>query len=138
MAFSNQELDAIYTRTNGRCHICGMKLARRNYGTRGAKAAWHVEHSIPKAAGGTDHRNNLYAACIYCNLQKSDGTSRSARARNGRTRAPLSIKMRGKKRAENAWSGAGIAGVAALLLAPEFVLLGIAAGAFLGHSVEVD
>lgn len=138
MSFSDQELDAIYARTSGRCHICGTKLARSNYGIRGAKAAWHVEHSIPKAAGGTDHMNNLYAACIECNLEKSDGTTKSARARNGRTRAPLSPKMRAKKRAENAWSGAGIVGVATLLLVPELTLLGIAAGAILGHSIDVE
>jgi len=34
--------------------------------------ATHVDHIIPVAAGGTDHPDNLTAACARCNQLKSD------------------------------------------------------------------
>jgi hypothetical protein len=52
MAFNEAELNQIYDRTTGRCHICHKKLAFRNYGAVGVRAAWEVEHSIPQAKGG--------------------------------------------------------------------------------------
>lgn len=138
MAYTQQDLDAIYARTNGRCHICGMKLARKNYGNASTKAPWHVEHSIPRAVGGTDHRNNLFAACIDCNLEKSDGSTRSARRRNGRTRSPLSRKMKTTVRNRRGLTGAAVLGTAGWLIAPELMLVGAAAGALLGHFMDVD
>lgn len=77
MGYSIERQREIYERTNGRCHICRKQLAWCNYGVLGTHGAWEVEHSIPRAAGGTDHLNNLYPACIGCNRSKGDGSTRS-------------------------------------------------------------
>src|SRR5207249_7028843 len=78
------DLNAIYDRTSGYCHICHRKLAFYNYGIVDAKGAWEVEHSRPRALGGTHHGNNKYAACIPCNREKGHRFStRTMRARNG-------------------------------------------------------
>jgi len=75
MAFSSEQLNQIYNRTSGYCHICHKKLAFKNYGVFGARGAWEVEHSNPQAKGGTNRLNNLYPACITCN--RSKGASRT-------------------------------------------------------------
>ncbi|MGH7298189.1 MAG: HNH endonuclease, partial [Polyangiaceae bacterium] len=70
MRYSKTERRAIYDRTSGKCHLCGSKRAFKNYGTQGARGAWTVDHSMARAAGDTDHGNNLYVACISCNSSK--------------------------------------------------------------------
>lgn len=54
-------------------------LRRDNFSCRycGAKAPFvelHVDHVIPRRHGGTDDPWNLTAACVECNLGKTDGT----------------------------------------------------------------
>jgi hypothetical protein len=85
---NTERLNAIYDKTDGYCHLCHRKFAFKNYGIRNAKGGWHIEHSIARANGGTDHLNNLYAACIPCNEDKGIQHTRSVRNRNGVTRAP--------------------------------------------------
>ena len=116
MAYSNDQLTDIYERTDGHCHICTKKLSRKNYAQFGERGAWEVEHSRARALGGTDAPSNRYAACIRCNRSKGCGSTRSARARNGRRCAPLSKVRRAEERTTNA------------------VLVG-GAGAVLGHQV---
>jgi len=129
--------DMIYDRTAGRCHICGKRLARKNYGKHGQRGAWEIEHSVARARGGSDHGNNLYPACISCNRAKGTVTSRTARARNGRTRAPLSKQRRGQVRASRAVGG-GLLGLAAagLVGAPLLIPAGIAA--VVGYALDPE
>ena len=131
-------LERIYERTEGRCHLCRKKLSRRNYGLLGRRGAWEVEHSTARANGGTDHGNNLYAACIACNRQKGTLSTRAARARNGYTRAPYPKKQRTR----NAITGATIGSVALGVLFPQYRLLswvvGAAVGALAGSKAEPD
>ena len=54
MSFDFERREQIFGKTDGDCHICGKKLAWSNYGIVGARAAWEVEHSVPRSAGGTD------------------------------------------------------------------------------------
>lgn len=144
MAYDKETLRTIYNRTSGYCHLCRKKLSFTNYGRAGEKGAWHVEHSIPQAKGGTDHGNNLYAACIDCNLEKGTHTTQTARAWNDRSRAPLSRKKRSEARTNNAIAGGIIGGVigGALLglieLGPVGALIGAAIGAKAGHSIKPD
>ncbi len=138
MKYSDTLLDTIYDRTSGKCHICGKKLARLNYGLLDARGSWEVEHSIPVARGGTDHANNLFAACISCNRSKRDSTSRSARAHHGRSRAPYSSAQIKKVRTGNAISGGVIAGIATLIFVPELFLVGAIAGALVGYEINVE
>jgi len=67
----------VFVRSGGCCHYCGTPLR--------LDGAWHVEHQVPRALGGTDAPLNLVAACARCNLQKSDLTALefvAAKARN--------------------------------------------------------
>src|ERR1700682_2109048 len=106
--WNDDELNMIYDRTTGKCHLCHKQLAWSNYGRPGRRAAWHVDHSVALARGGADDLRNAYAACIRCNCSKQDGTNRSVRARSGLRRAPLSV---GKRREARVLNGAGGAGV---------------------------
>jgi hypothetical protein len=104
MAYSRKELRDIYERTHGRCHVCGSKRAFTNYGVTQARGAWHVDHSVPVANGGTDRRNNLYVACIGCNCAKGAKSTRSARRQYGRAAAPLS---KSAQKESDFWSAFG-------------------------------
>lgn len=129
--------DSIYDRTAGRCHICGKQLARSNYGRHGQRGAWEIEHSVARARGGSDHGNNLYPACIRCNRAKGTTTSRTVRARNGRTRAPLSLERQGEVRARRAVGGGLIGATAAGLIgAPILVPMGLAA--LVGYALDPE
>jgi 5-methylcytosine-specific restriction endonuclease McrA len=99
--FTSDRLNDIYDRTAGRCHICGRGTVFRNYGLVGAAGAWEVEHSRPRALGGTNRLNNLYCAHVGCNRAKGVRSTRAVRARYGRTRAPLSVTRRQTLAAEN-------------------------------------
>ena len=57
----------VFERSLGRCHYCSAELQ--------LQGPWHVEHMVPKALDGTDHPLNLVAACVKCNLEKSDRTA---------------------------------------------------------------
>lgn len=131
-------LKRIYDRTEGRCHLCRKKLSLRNYGLLGRRGAWEVEHSTARTNGGTDHGNNLYAACTVCNRQKGTLSTRAARARNGYKCAPYSKKHRTR----NAITGATLGSVALGVLFPQYRLLswvvGAAVGALAGSKAEPD
>ncbi len=129
--------DRIFDRTAGRCHICGKQLARCNYAAYGRRGAWEIEHSIPKARGGSDHGNNLYPACISCNRSKGTMTSRTARSRNGRTRAPLSLKKQAEVRTRRAVGG-GVLGAVAAGLAGVPILVPMGLAALLGYALDPE
>jgi 5-methylcytosine-specific restriction endonuclease McrA len=57
----------VFERSQGRCHYCHTPLM--------LDGKWHVEHMLPKALGGPDDPWNLVAACVTCNLTKSDQTA---------------------------------------------------------------
>jgi 5-methylcytosine-specific restriction endonuclease McrA len=136
--YSDEQRSRIYDKTSGYCHICKKKLAFTNYGRRGARGAWEVEHSVPRAAGGSHHGNNLYASCIPCNRTKGCGTTRTARRANGRTAAPLSRKARAEKRRGNAVVGAGAGALLGAMLGPAGIVVGGVVGALVGDAVKVD
>ena len=99
--WSDDDLNWIYDRTDGCCHLCGRKVHFHNYGCSGRVGAWEVEHSVPRACGGTDHRNNLFPACIPCNRGKQAATTRSVRGGNGLSRAPRSSREKALVRRAN-------------------------------------
>jgi hypothetical protein len=139
MAFDTQQLDQIYRRTSGYCHLCHKKLARCNYGQFGKRGCWEVEHSVPRANGGTDHMNNLFAACCDCNRDKSASTTRTARGWNGKTKAPMHPEKRAVARVENTVLGAIGAGLAGLFLGgPVLGFIGLITGGKIGNSLNPD
>lgn len=136
MAYREEALNRIYNRTDGYCHLCCRKLSFYHYACYGAKGAWEVEHSIPRSRGGTDHPNNLYAACIPCNREKSARTTRTVRSWNGRTRAPLSRTRKAQVRRSNTAKGAAIGGLIGFPVGPLGVLVCAAIGAHLGAGLD--
>lgn len=58
---------AIFEASKGQCHYCGTALE--------LTGKWHIEHQLPRALGGGDGGLNLVAACVPCNLGKSDRTA---------------------------------------------------------------
>jgi len=138
MAYDDLTLSRIYDRTSGYCHLCGKKMSFTNYGHPGRRGAWEVEHSNPRARGGTDHGNNLFGAHIKCNRAKSDFTTKTARGWHGKTRAPLSRENRKKARTSNAIAGGIIGGLLGAALGPLGVAIGGGIGAKIGHRVKPD
>ena len=138
MAYDVDQLERIFEKTNGRCHICRSQLNFDNYGKAGNSNAWEVEHSVPRAKGGTNHLNNLFASCVTCNRSKGSSTTRSARAKSGYKSAPLPKS----KKISNALTGGVLGAFATFLVPPHIrvatVLLGAVIGAVIGHEVEPD
>jgi HNH endonuclease len=139
MSFDNQILTRIYRRTSGYCHLCHTKLSLKNYGQRGKKGAWQVEHSVPRSKGGSDHLNNLFAACVSCNCDKSNKTTRTARGWNGKTSAPLNPEKRKQAKFDNGFAGAIAGGFAGGVIAgPIGLIIGAVTGACVGSSNNPD
>ena len=57
----------VFERSEGRCFYCGKALT--------LNGKWHIEHQMPRALMGPDDLINLVAACVPCNLAKSDQTA---------------------------------------------------------------
>jgi HNH endonuclease len=134
-----ERLDRIFDRTAGRCHICWGALAFRNYARFGERGAWEIEHSNPRCKGGSDRLCNLYAAHITCNREKGAMHTRTARAWNQQTRAPLSRLKRQEKREENTLAGAGIGALSgAAVGGPLGLVIGGILGAFFGDGIEPE
>lgn len=60
---SNTARVALFQAHDGRCHICGGKIA--------AGEAWEVEHVIPLAQGGDDDEANMRPAHAKCHKAKT-------------------------------------------------------------------
>ena len=50
-------------RANGRCEYCGLAQV-------GQEATFHIDHVVPRDAGGTTTLGNLALACVSCSLRK--------------------------------------------------------------------
>src|SRR5258707_15607218 len=108
---SAERLEMIFDRSAGRCHICWGTLAFKNYARFGERGAWEIEHSNPRCKGGSDRLCNLYAAHITCNREKGRMHTRTAKAWNDQTHAPLSRKKRAEKCEEKSWASASIGAI---------------------------
>jgi len=133
MSTDKNLLRRIYQKTDGYCHICHRKLSFQNYGRRNAKGVWQIEHSIARAKGGTDHFNNLFPACVKCNLEKGTMASRSARSNYGNTRAPHSKERKKRIKENNITAGAIIGGLIGLAAGPWGAAVGATVGGFIGN-----
>lgn len=138
MGYSAAQLNQIYDRTAGKCHLCSKKLAWCNYGTVDRRGAWEVDHSRARANGGTNHGNNLYAACVRCNRSKQHGSTRSVRRANGMTRAPLSSAQLEQRRQQNTLTGGAVGLFVGAIFGPAGMVLGSVLGAAAGADADVD
>lgn len=128
------QLRKIYDKTDGHCHLCHKKLSFSNYGKSGGMGAWNIEHSLPKAKGGTDNLNNLYAACIPCNIEKGTKHTKTIRKRNGVTRAPYNKDKKEKIRTNNTLAGAVGGALLGLYFGPVGLVVGSLIGGIIGES----
>lgn len=80
MAFSDERIDQVWDkgkRVRGKDPNLyrrdgeGNVIYRHSYGKQ-SDMAWEVDHSKPKAKGGTDHLNNLNPLQWEANREKSD------------------------------------------------------------------
>jgi HNH endonuclease len=51
-------------RADSRCEYCGLAQA-------GQEATFHIDHVIPRDAGGSSNAANLALACVSCSLRKA-------------------------------------------------------------------
>jgi len=129
-----ERLQKSYHMTDGYCHICHKKLSLSNYGVHGAKGSWHIEHSVAKANGGSDHMNNLFPACISCNIVKGTSQTKTARSQYGKSRAPYSKSKKQKIKSNNTTGGALIGGGIGLAVGgPVSGLIGSVVGGLIGN-----
>jgi len=93
MPFDLETIELVFEKSNGKCHYCGKQLSWQNHGRRDARGGWEIDHLKPRSRGGSDHLNNLVAACWTCNLDKSDFSSRTFK----RFAEPLKQERKWKK-----------------------------------------
>ena len=129
-----EKLYKIFQKTDGYCHICHRKLCLINYGIHGSKGAWQIEHSKAWANGGSDHMNNLYPACIPCNIDKGTRHIKTVRSQYGTTRAPYSKAKKQKLKNDSIADGALIGvSIGFALGGPAGGLIGSFIGGLLGN-----
>lgn len=54
---------AVVKRAGQRCEYCGLAQ-------QGQEATFHIDHVLPRAAGGPTAEDNLALACVSCSLHK--------------------------------------------------------------------
>lgn len=66
--------EAVWSITGGRCFYCDTELVKSgpiDVGAPGARGnIFHIDHIVPKDAGGPDHLSNYVPACHSCNSSK--------------------------------------------------------------------
>jgi hypothetical protein len=55
--------DEVVLRAGNRCEYCRLSQL-------GQEAAFHIDHVVPRAAGGPTTAGNLALACVSCSLRK--------------------------------------------------------------------
>lgn len=92
----------VVLRAVGRCEYCGLSQ-------EGQEATFHVDHILPKAAGGVTRAENLALACVSCSLRKE--ARRSAIEPNSGRRVALFHPRRQPWHDHFRWEGVRILGL---------------------------
>lgn len=90
----------VFHATGGRCFHCGKQLTEANRSS--GRGVWEPDHLRPHSQGGTNHADNLVAACKNCNRARSD---QSLRDFNGGTRRCEAFKNDGTRCSYNVAPG---------------------------------
>lgn len=64
--FTSADVKRLFGSQRGKCACCAVPLSKK----RGTRKAFHVDHIIPIAGGGTNWPHNLQLLCPLCNLKK--------------------------------------------------------------------
>lgn len=92
----------VVLRAGNRCEYC--RLAQQ-----GQEATFHVDHILPRAAGGRSGAANLALACVSCSLRKE--ARRSAIEPKSNRRVALFHPRRQRWRDHFRWEGLRIVGL---------------------------
>ena len=92
----------VVLRAGNRCEYC--RLAQQ-----GQEATFHVDHILPRAAGGRTGTANLALACVSCSLRKE--ARRSAIEPKSNRRVALFHPRRQRWRDHFRWEGLRIVGL---------------------------
>jgi hypothetical protein len=92
----------VVLRAGDRCEYC--RLAQK-----GQEATFHIDHILPKVAGGRTTAANLALACVSCSLRKE--ARRSAIEPNTNRRVALFHPRRQRWRDHFRWEGFRIVGL---------------------------
>lgn len=112
MPFDPETIELVFEKSDGKCHYCGKQLSWANYGRRDARGGWEIDHLKPRSWGGTDHLNNLVAACWTCNLDKSDSSSQTFK----HYAEPLKQERKSKKVEKAIVKAVGVAAIFGLVI----------------------
>ena len=92
----------VVSRAGNQCEYCGLSQ-------QGQEATFHIDHILPKSAGGRTHATNLALACVSCSLRKE--ARRSAIEPITHRRVPLFHPRRQRWRDHFRWDGFRIVGL---------------------------
>jgi 5-methylcytosine-specific restriction endonuclease McrA len=132
--FDDETKLKVYEKTDGCCHLCHKKIAKKNYGVIGTRGAWEVDHSKPASKGGSNHINNYQPACIPCNRKKGNSSTQSARRTHGVTALPKSKQQKTELRKRKVLGGAGTGAIVGMRFGPIGAIVGAVAGALIGSN----
>jgi hypothetical protein len=92
----------VVLRAGNRCEYCRLTQ-------KGQEATFHIDHILPKVAGGRTAAANLALACVSCSLRKE--ARRSAIEPNTNRRVALFHPRRQRWRDHFRWEGFRIVGL---------------------------
>lgn len=61
----------VWKKTGGKCSYCHKPLAHPYEEAKEGQESMHVDHVVPKSAGGPDHMLNYAPSCGPCNISKN-------------------------------------------------------------------
>lgn len=139
-SYSEEDLQLIFESSSGKCHLCLKPVRFEAYGQLSMEGAWEVDHSRPRAEGGSHHGNNLYPAHSTCNRRRGTRSAREVRAEHGYSRPPLSAKERKRFKHDRAMGGVAVGALAAASfgLGPIGIIGGALLLADVGHGLDPD
>ncbi len=82
MAFSQDVIDRVWKRQEGRCAACDKKLVRKNRGKQG-RGGWEAHHQRPVSHGGSDSLSNCAILCLGHHLKAGHGGNFKKRVSGG-------------------------------------------------------
>lgn len=126
IVFSKQygDVDAIWRRTNGKCHLCHQDVELHTYGCLrlyGGQAG-SVDHMVPRYFGGTNDPDNLRIAHQSCNSRRGIRDPEEVRLElAGRSDEPRSAGQEVLRAVAFTGGGAALGGLLALATADPVV-----------------
>jgi hypothetical protein len=94
----------VIQRANNRCEYCGISQV-------GQVATFHLDHIVPRVAGGETTAENLALACVSCSLRK--GSRQNLRDMETGQVVPIFNPRQQEWKEHFAWDGVRVVGLTA-------------------------